>query len=63
LSISSTNPAGDESTDCDFAKSTTCVQDVPGKTTGGARNKISQQMIERKKTSFIYHFLAPQPDE
>jgi hypothetical protein len=51
------------STECDFAKSTTCVQDVPGKTTGGARNKISQQMIERKKTSFIYHFLAPQPDE
>ena len=38
------------------------VQDSAGKA-AGSRNKISQQLMERKKTSFIYHFLAPQPDE
>ena len=39
-------------------------QDPPGTNLGvGARAKVNQQLLERKKAAFIYHFIVNEPDE
>ena len=39
-------------------------QDPPGTNLGvGARAKVNQQLLERKKAAFIYHFIVNEPDD
>lgn len=40
------------------------LQDPPGTNLGvGARAKVNQQLLERKKAAFIYHFIVNEPDD
>lgn len=39
-------------------------QDPPGTNLGvGARAKVNQQLLERKKAAFIFHFIVNEPDD
>lgn len=40
------------------------LRDPPGTNLGvGARAKVNQQLLERKKAAFIYHFIVNEPDD
>merc|ERR1711874_476899 len=40
------------------------LRDPPGTNLGsGLRAKTNQQLLERKKTAFIYHFIVNEPDD
>ena len=39
-------------------------QDPPGTNLGaGLRAKTNQQLLERRKAAFIYHFIVNEPDD